>query len=196
MNVGEAAAAMLEREFPPLAAFRTAPSDRRGMLSRMNLLAKRYGSQKAAAAAAGVNDRTWRAWKSGRQKPAARSLEKLTQAADAISPTRYAQARRHLGPGTSVYVCAEIQWGGKADRYFNPARQRCTLLDSLDLRAIVAPWARGDLAALGVAFERAVSRSYYGGQRGGQWNAGGKILPIQFHGQNVTMELRVRGGAG
>ncbi len=162
MNIGEATQAHMDARYPSGEPISAATTDR-GRIARMNALEKAHGGPRGAASAVGVSRETWRRWRltgrdprtgKPRQKPGAAGLNKLAGAAGQIY--RAAQARRAqqgLARARGVRMTGIIRWDG----YLNKIPQRTVrVADQMDLSSLYGPWERGDLLALGEAFEAAV----------------------------------------
>lgn len=149
---------------PPLTAIRRPISHRQGLLGRMHALETAAGSQRDAAADAGVTLRTWRGWlRNPFSRPAKRSLAGLEQAyaddlqrrsEDPLRQMRYAMAQAR---DTNLWIESELQWDGyyngqaakvaqnrpEAPLADNRAAHRPVTFGRQDLSTVVRAWKLG-----------------------------------------------------
>lgn len=104
-----------------------------GLPERMAIVQARYGSNRAAARAVGVDERTWRRWLSGTTRPRPGSLDMLGQAArqvrsDAIRfQFRSMSATQREGPRgerSRTFDARGLRWDPSADRRVENALRR------------------------------------------------------------------------
>jgi hypothetical protein len=154
-----------------LTEVRTPATQRRGLLARMNQLEKAAARPKdragqaatRAAKAAGIPDRTWRAWRAGGRKPSEANLRKLEQAYNE-QITRPALRRRLKGQKApnKVEVTAEIRWTDSDKKKYNATKHRTTVLTGMGptMARVIRAWAHRDLAGAADLFERGASGVY------------------------------------
>lgn len=152
----------------------------RGRLARMNALQKEHGGPREAAAAVGVQYRTWKLWRTPLARPTAASLGKLGRSVARIYQ-RAAVSRFLRRVPRAPRVTATIRWGDSG-RYYARKNDgyRSTNLDDLygkNLAQLTAAWASRDLDQLAQLFEQAVSDIY-----------GRQDDLIQFEGNRVEVE--------
>jgi hypothetical protein len=164
---------------PPLKAIRRPVTHRQGLLGRMHALEETAGSERGAAAAAGVTVRTWRGWvRNPFSRPSKRSLEGVEAAyredlqrrtEDPLRQMRYAMAQAR---DTNTWIEAEIQWEGyyngqeekvktkepEAPHASNEGAHRPVKFGRQDLSTVVRAWKLGQDTRK--PMEKVLKRSY------------------------------------
>jgi hypothetical protein len=147
----------------------------RGRLARMKALEQAHGGPREAAAAVGVQYRTWKLWGSRLARPTARSIGKLKDSVGAVY--RAIGLRRALRRMPQPTMSAVINWDGYRVRWGTPPGYRTTTLDRMDGLHMVklwGPWMAGDTGRLAGLFEASVAKEYGN--------------PVNFEGDNVKVE--------
>lgn len=170
--------------------YRSPLESKRGFQARTRALEKAYGSQKAAAAAAGIPANTWSKWKRGVQNPSRASLAKIAAAhlsllraakvAGKGYPTRFeieaTVAVKPVGSRAGRSKKATYYNGGNANAGAAHRRFRADKLSATQTADVVNAWAAGkspdDVADVLLA---AIERAYPG--------------RIEFEGNSVTVTV-------
>lgn len=144
----------------------------------MNALVRRHGgSYKAAAAAAGIPERTWRDWRSGAHPPSARNLRKLELAyqRQIVAPQvarRLLDSRRAV---SDIHVQADVVGDPAKGRYTNRQPHRWFRAENIPAQEVVSAWMYHGAPAAVARFEHLL-RIEYG-------------IPFAMEGNQVAVEL-------
>lgn len=178
MNLGQALLAALDRiERPDYEPASPITTDR-GRGARMRAVEKDAGGEREAAIAAGVQLRTWRAWKQAGARLVAASVAKLDRAARRAYRRRGRSAvRRALRRSPMPVASAVVRWNG----YITRANDgyRTVKLDQMtgnDLSGLATAWADRNTQELAARFEAAVENEYG--------------VPVEFLGDDVEVRFQ------
>lgn len=178
MNLGEALLAAVDRFERPDYEPASPVESNRGRTARMRALERAHGGEREAAAAVGVQVRTWRSWKHAGAKLVTASLGKLSRAAAAVyrAMQRAAVRRALRSPGMPI-VSAVVRWNGYIVRTNDGYRTvRLDQMTNTDLSHLAGLWADRDTAELAARFEAAVEDAYGD--------------PVEFLGDNVEVRFQ------
>lgn len=187
----EALDAALRAYYSVTGEYRSGVDTKRGFQARTGALERAYGSQKAAAQAAGVSPDTWSKWKRGKSSPTPASQRKIARAHTSLLRAAKVKAKgypREFGIRAVVAAHPKSSLGRtpKAATYYNGGSATATAahrwFNTLKLKShqyanVVNAWAAGqspgDVAGV---LSREIEHEYPGN--------------FQFEGNDVTVEVR------
>lgn len=177
MNFPEALGAALSARFR-VPEIRTPATQRRGLQARMGALVKAHGGDyKRAAASAGIPERTWRDWRSGRHPPSAKSLRRLegAYARQIIRPAATRMLANAKKAVKAIHVHAVVVADPRGRRYKNSQPDRQFRAEKIPAERVVTAWMTLGPEAAAQQYEALVAEQY--GQQ------------FAFEGDNVSVDL-------